>query len=649
MYEEGAYFKAINAYRQAFTKIPSSRQDEEVAFRYGESLRHLGRTIEAERIYNSIIVNRRPRIATRPNSSETEPVLATLKNPEVYLRYGQVLIKNEKYPLAKEQFMAYKTLMPNDRQADAGLESCELAMMPRRDTVGYKVENMTIINTIYNDYAPAFGSDDYETLFYTSTQKTGKAKKYDVTGEYYASLFLTQMSREGKWEKPKGILDLNTKSEDGAGIFNSSYTQFYFTRCPQVKREKNGCKIYLAQLSGGEWSDIRQLALVPDSITAAHPTLSHDGLTLYFASDLSGGMGGMDIWKVTRGNEEDDWGDPINMGPQINTKENEMYPFMHAKGDLYFSSNGHPGLGGLDIFRASPDSISGYGWIVENMGVPFNSSADDFGIIFERDNNRGYFSSRRTGGKGGDDIYAFALDVKPIEFYFEALIKDSKTGATLADAEVRLVGSNGAVLNKKSEANGTVRFRIHSGIDYLAVASRKNYLNDKVRFDTRGWTESYVQRDTLVLVSTDKPIEIPNIFFDFSEATLRQDSYAALELLLEVMKDNPSIVIALRAHTDNRGSDEVNIPLSQRRAQAVVDYLIKNGIDEARMEAIGLGASAPKIVDEQITKEYPFLRPGNKLDTRFIDRLRDEAQREICHQLNRRTEMQVISSNYTTE
>ena len=649
LYEEGGYHKSITYYNSAIKRLPESKRTEDVYFHFAEALRQLGRNIEAAARYR-LAISKAPRTA-RTNQETTLP-LANLKNPEIYLHYGQVLLGSEEYSAAKEQFLAYKALMPNDQQADMGLIACELAINPRLDTIGYIVENMNVINFNTNEYAPAFGTDDYETLYFTSTQKNGNiaSKKYDVTGELTSDLFLTQLSREGKWGRAKPVIDLNTKGEDGAGVFNSSYTQFYFTRCAKVKREKIGCKIYTANVSGGEWGDVNPLNIVADSITAAHPAISHDGLTLYFVSDLPGGMGGMDIWYVTRANDEDDWGEIINMGPQINTKGNEMYPFMRADGTLYFSSNGHPGFGGLDIFKATPDSLAGYGWIVENMGVPFNSPSDDFGLIIERDNNRGYFSSRRKGGRGGDDIYSFALDVKPIEFYFEAFVKDSKTGRPLSDAEIRLVGSNGAILRKRSESNGIVRIRIHSGIEYLAIASRKDYLNDKVRFDTKGWKESQVHRDTLALVSTDKPIEIPNIFFDFNQASLREDSYTALEMLVTIMRDdNPNIVIELWAHTDNRGSNEINMDLSQRRAQAVVDYLISNGIDEERLKPIGFGASQPKIVDDQISKQYPFLGIGNKLDERFINRLQSEEQREICHQLNRRTEMKVTRSNYIVE
>ncbi|MDR0694479.1 MAG: OmpA family protein [Prevotellaceae bacterium] len=633
LFEEGGYAAAAGQYKKIIRKIPKA-QSEQPYFNYAECYRRLSNWRNAETAYAGLLRQHK-----------------TPENPEIHLYYGQVLLANEKYDKAEEQFTLYRQQRPDDPKAATALASLALATSPGNSENAYKVTLATALNTRANDFAPAYGADDYETLLFTSTRKEDNSSKktYDVTGETFTDIFFSRLPRNGKWTKPQNMgEEINTKYEDGATAFNHSYTVLYFTRCQKVKREKTGCKIFAIERNDNEWGEMQDLKLVPDSITAAHPALSDDDLTLYFVSDMDGGMGKMDIWKVTRSGAGDDWGEPVNMGAQINTAGNEMYPFARGN-NLYFASDGHPGFGGLDIFKATPDSLGG--WSVENMGRPVNSAADDFSIILERENEHGYFASRRRekGAKGGDDIYRLALDVKPVEYHFEGMVKDAAIGNVLENAEIRLVGSNGAVLRKRTEANGTFYFRVNAGLNYLVLASRNGYLNAKLRFSSAGWDNGHIHRDTFALTSTAKPIEIPNIFFEFGQATLSDVSRTALDLLVELMKDNPSIMVELRAHTDSRGSDETNYELAQRRAQAVVDYLIKNGIDEPRLVAVGLGEAEPKTVTAAMAKQYDFLKAGQKLTEKIITALPNEAQQEICHAFNRRTELQVIRNDYVVE
>jgi len=636
IYAEGGYDKAAGRYKSITGKVKPP-QREQVYFNLAECYRKLGKTKEAELVYTNLF-----RAVKTPN------------DPEIYLRYGQVLLANEKYDKAQELLTQYKKQAPDDPMADVALASIEMAKKQSANQAGYTIELMSALNSTANDYTPAYGSDDYETILITSTRTTdnqGK-KKYDVTGEICADIYFSRLSRAGKWDKPRNMGEIiNTKFEDGAAVFNSSYNSMYFTRCRKMRNEKLGCQIFIAKREGDDWGEPEALDLAPDSITVAHPALSDDELTLYFASDLgSGGKGTMDIWKVTRGDAGSDWGEPINLGQPINTKGNELFPFIRPNGVLYFASDGHVGFGGLDIFRATPDSL-GY-WTVENMGMPINSPADDFALIIERENERGFFASRRKIERTtriSDNIFRFERSAKVIEYFFEGIAKDEQTKATLKEVDIRLVGSNGASLRRRTEENGTFRFRVNAGLSYLSVASRNGYLNGRLRFSTEGWENGHVLRDTFYLTSTDKPIEIPNIFFEFGKAALDAMSRQALDSLVGIMKDNAGIVIDLRAHTDSRGSDDVNRTLSQQRAQAVVDYLINNGIDEARMEAVGLGAREPKVVSEAIARQHKFLRAGQQLTERFINNLASEDDREVCHALNRRTEMQVVRSNYVVE
>jgi peptidoglycan-associated lipoprotein len=635
-FEEGGYYKAAKSYRALSSKsgLAKKLNRDEIDllnFRLGESYRATGKYKEAQAAYERLFRRHTPELH------------------EVYLRYGKVLLCNKEYDRAGEQLLLYKKFEPDSRLADSLLAAVARAKsLPAQSK--YTISAVGSLNSKYNDYAPAYASGDYEMLYFTSSRKAKKSKVYDVTGEPLSNLYASMFSRNGAWGKPFPVDEefLKSKREDGACMFNSDYTLLYFTRCGKVRREKMGCSIYTARRKDDQWEEPVKLPIADDSVTVAHPSLSADELVLYFASDLPDGYGGMDIWKVTRGSDADTWGEPINLGRTINTGGNEMFPFAHANGALYFASDGHVGLGGLDIFKAT---AQGSEWIVENVEEPINSPADDFAIIFERDNDRGFFTSNRKSServpKSDDNIYAFTGDVqRNVEFYFSALVKNVKTKATLSASEVRLVGSSGFSLRRKAGDDGKVEFRVDKETDYLAVASHKGYLNGKVRFSSRGWEAAYTHHDTIWLTPTDKPIEIPNIFFEFGKATLTDNSRTALDSLIAIMNDNPTLVIELRAHTDNRGSDETNYAMSQQRAQAVVDYLIKHAIAEGRMDAVGLGESQPKVVDAAIAKQYSFLHVGDKLDERYINSLKNEEQQEICHRLNRRTEFQVLGDNY---
>jgi peptidoglycan-associated lipoprotein len=628
IFEEGGYHAASKTYRGIQSKV-KPHQTEHVRFRLAESYRLTGKYREAQAIYESMFRRRTP------------------VNTETYLRYAQALLANGQYDKAKEQLQLYKKYVPDSPLADSLMVAADWAKTSQKPELTYTVKPVNAFNTSFNEYAPAYASSDYEILYFTSSRKAGNksTKTYDVTGEVTADIYLTAFTRKGSWGKITPASDvLNTKYEDGACAFNSSYDRIYFTRCMKVKREKQGCAIYTAKRIDDEWGEPEKLPLVADTLTVAHPSISDDGLTLYFVSDMEGSYGGMDIWKVTRDSEGGNWGEPINLGRDINTPGNEVYPFIHANGTLYFSSDGHPGLGGLDIFKAMP--TAGTGWEIQNMGEPINSSADDFAIIFERENDRGFFSSNRKPSKGGDDIYEFSSYTKMVEYYFTALVRNAKTKANMPNADVRLIGNNGAVVRRTTGDNGTIEFRVNPGTDYLVISSTKGFLNQKTTFSSIDWPDDFHHRDTLWMTPTDKSIEIPNIFFEFGKATLTPDSRHSLDSLVMIMEDNPTIIIELHAHTDSRGSVEVNDVLSQQRAQAVVDYLINNRVDEGRVIAVGFGKSRPRVVDAEIAKHYSFLRANTRLDDKFINSLRNEEQQEICHQLNRRVEFQVVGDNY---
>lgn len=627
VYEAGGYYQASRMYNRlsSSTKL-TTLERVTVNFRSAECYRILNNASLAETRYRLVVNNRYNNI------------------DEAYLRYGEALLMNKKFEEALTAFTEYKSRVPDDYRADVGIASCEMAQQQIGKNDDYIIENFKEINSAQNDYAPAYGTADYEMLLFTSSRRAGnKSKKMQAgTGQLPSSIFYTVQNRSG-WDNPK-ILgpEVNNKfDEDGACSFNESYTDLYYTKSIPGAYNLEGCNIFVAKRDNGyNWTDAEALG-VNDSVVMAHPSISRDGLTLYFVSNMPGGFGGNDIWKITRKTANGTWGEPINLGSSINTRDDEAFPFIRANGELYFSSNGRPGYGGLDIFKATPASDSS--WEVENMGPNFNSELDDFALIYEDDNDRGYFSSRRKGGRGGDDIYRFYKNIPVIEYYVNGIVLSEETRRPISGAQVKLTGSNGAVLIKNTGANGMYEFKLNPNTDYIAIATVQGYLNQKSLFTTADLTDSYTFQDTMMMVSTARPIEIPNIFYEYGSAELNPESRTALDALVEIMVDNPHIVIELAAHTDSRGTDDTNLNLSQRRAQAVVDYLIHEGIHEDRMYAVGYGESEPKVVDRAMADKYSFLRNGQRLTETYINTLKTDEQKEIAHQLNRRTELEVLN------
>jgi peptidoglycan-associated lipoprotein len=629
IYEAGGYDKAAKLYRKIAPKIKDKEKKAQVFFTAGEAFRKSGNSLSAGRSYDQAIRNKYPR-------------------PDVFLRNAEMALMNGNLEKAGQQLASFRQLEPGNQRGVTLQKSYDMIASGPPAARPYKVENMKVFNSRYHDFAPTFASSDYETVVFTSSRKEGKGSKiYEVTGQKNTDLFKSGLSKKG-WEKPVPLDNVNTDDEEGAAVFNYNYTTMYFTRCRQERGEKYGCSIMLSKVQGDSWSDPEDLKIVSDSMIVAHPALSDDGLTMYFSSNIFGGFGGADIWKITRGNESDNlWSEPVNLGSQINTPADEMFPSVR-KDTLFFASAGHPGYGGLDIYRAYPGS-SGY-WTVENMGAPVNSEADDFGIIFESENERGYFTSRRKGGRGGDDIYSFTLDIPVLEYALKGVVRDEKTKTLLARVEVVLNGSDGTTLKRTTEKDGTFQFRLSAETEYMAVARRDGYFARKsATVSTEGLKESKTFTENLLMTSLKEIVEIPNIFFEFGRADLSKESTGALDELIAMMNDNPKIAVLLIAHTDNRGTDAANMLLSQRRAQAVVDYLIINGIDEERLNAKGMGESQPRKVSEETAAKYGFLKAGVTLSEEFINTLQDNEQKEACHALNRRTEIQVESSDYEAD
>jgi peptidoglycan-associated lipoprotein len=440
---------------------------------------------------------------------------------------------------------------------------------------------------------------------------------------------------------PVPVESLNSEFEDGTPCISSDFSTLYFTRCKKGKNQQLGCQIMRATVSGGDWSEPEvELEALGDSVTSAHPAISPDGNTLYFVSDMPGGLGENDIWKVSRG-QGGSWGDPVNLGEEINTPGNELYPFVHNDGTLYFSSDSRVGLGGLDIYKATKDETDS--WRLENMKPPINSPEDDFGIVFEADVERGFFSSSRKG-RGNDDIFSFVLP--PLEFSVTGIVRDERNDQILPGSTVKSVGSDGITVEANTGEEGTFKFMLKPGTDYVFIASQPGYLNGKERESTRGMDQSKEFEVTIYLASITQVIELPNIFYDFAKWDLRPESMVSLDNLVETLDDNPNVTIELMSHTDSRGTPADNQELSQKRAQSVVDYLISKGIQPDRLKAKGYGESQPKVVDEKVLSQYDFLELEDVLTEAFINQLGSAELEEKAHQVNRRTEFRVLSIDY---
>ncbi len=623
-YAAGEYMVAIDLFRDAYNKITDRDTKNDIIFLIAECYRITNQPDKAELRYKQAIQREYP-------------------NPLIYLRYADALRMDEEYGDAMEQYRRYEELVPDDPRGQEGITSCELAQEWMEHPSPYVVENMKYFNSRQSDYSPCYADGDYSMVYFTSSRDEATGNDtHGATGENFSDIFQSRMDRKGKWSVPVALgAKINTEFEEGTPILNEDYSRMYFTRCQVNKNANYGCQIYTASRIGDSWSDPEEIRLADDSIVVAHPAITADELTLYFVSDMPGGVGGKDIWMASRNSKGDDWGKPVNL-EGINTVDDEMFPFVHSDGTLYFASNGRIGLGGLDIYKANRQEDGN--WKIENMRYPINSAADDFGIVFEKEAERGYFSSTRKG-RGNDEIYMFVLP--PLVFNVIGEVRDDKSDEVLDGTLVKSIGSDGITVETTTDDDGAFRFMLKPNTDYVFVASRDGYLNGKERETTKGQEKSTDFRTTIYLSNIRESIELSNsnVFYDFARWDLRPEAMVSLDQLIETLTDNPTITIELMSHTDSRGNDEDNMELSQKRAQSVVDYLIDRGIDPARLSAKGYGEGMPKVITKRLHDTYDFLGEGVELTENYINSL-PASRQEIAHQLNRRTEFRVLRTDF---
>ncbi len=625
VYDAGEYYKAAEKYTKLYSKTKTKSTKAELAFYIGQCFRKMNKPRKSEKWYKRAVRYR-------------------YQDPMAVCYLADAMKMNEKYEEAKINYEKFKELVPEDKRADNGIKSCELSLEWLENPERYIVENVKALNSKYSDFRPEFCRDN-STLYFTSTRESSMGDKFNNnSGQHFADIFMAMKDRKGAWSEPVPASgSVNTIYDEGAPSINIDGSDMYYTSCKVIKNEAVGCKIYYSNYSGSAWSQPEVLPLVADSsVSVGQPAISPDELTLYFVTDLKGGEGGKDIWKATRASRGQLWGKPKNLGKLINTPGDEMFPYVSQDGTLYFSSNGHVGLGGLDIFKVVKNDRGKLE--VVNLRAPINSPADDFGIVVDGKKDRGYFSSTRKGGKGNDDIYSFELPA--LVYTLKGTVRNENTDALIDGAIVKLEGSNGSELETKSKADGTFRFKIKPETDYILTSSKTGFLRGKASESTKGLKKSSELYVELFMAPTNMAIEVENIFYDFGKAKLRPESMIALDKLVETLNFNPNITIELSAHTDFRGSDVSNQDLSQRRAQSVVDYLISKGIDSKRLTPMGYGESKPRKITRKMAAKHAFLKENDVLTEDFINALKNKDDKETAHQINRRTEFKVLKTKY---
>lgn len=559
-----------------------------------------------------------------------------------HLAFARILMKNGSYKEAAKEFQMVLDSLPDNELAKSGLLSAQTAQEEKNAGSRYIVKKMDVFNSRRADYSPMLFGDEYDQLYFTSTRNEAEGDELSgITGTKAGDIFVSQKDDKGKWGKPEAIVSgLNTEFDEGACCFTPDQSQMYLTQCTTDPNYPRYATIVTSNRSDAAWSKASPLEITRDTLSSyAHPAVSPDGQWLYFTSDMPGGKGGYDIWRVritTNG-----LGGVENLGEPINTPGNEMFPTFRPNGDLYFSSDGHKGLGGLDIYIAKVDK-STKKFVLEHPGYPLNSQGDDFGMTFEGPHNRGYFSSNRGDGRGWDHIYSFEKPeiIQTVKGWVYEM-----DGYELPDALVYMVGSDGTNLKLSVKGDGSFTQVINPNVDYMMLATCKGFLNHKEELMVKPVTESEEYVLQFPLASIRVPVLIDNIFYDFDKYSLRPESTKALDELIKLLNENPNVTIELSAHCDYKGSAEYNKTLSQKRAEAVVNYLIQHGIAKDRLSPVGYGKEKPKTIRKKLTEKYPWLKEGDVLTEEFIKKL-DKDKQEICNQLNRRTEFIVLRTTY---
>ncbi len=618
------FYKAIEMYKKAYTKESKKEVKSEILFQIAECYRGKNDGKQAAVWYGKAI------------KAKYEDPIALFYIAEIYKSQG-------KYEEAITQYGKYKSENPSDKRATTGIESCEMAKKWMEDPSRTVVNPMPLINSEDYDFSPVFADKKNVEIYFTSMRQGGAGTEVsDVTGMNFSDIYKSKRDKKGKWSEPVVLNEaVNSPASEGASCLNKKRNVMYFTRCGIESKGVMGCSLYWSKKQGQKWGEPEVIPVTEDTFRVGHPAISLDDKVLVFASNMPGGQGGKDLWYVTYDKKAKTWSQATNLGSEINTPGDEMYPYIRENGELYFSSNGHKGMGGLDLFKAAttgPNQWSG----VENLQVPMNSSSDDFGIVFEGAKEKGFFTTGREGGKGGDDIWEFYLP--PMLFALEGIVKDVETSKALANAKIKLIGTDGSSAETTTDENGNFFF-VENGpnrflnpeTSYSLVVEKEKYLVAKGKETTVGLEGSKKFFHEYALQPfQDVVIKLPLIEYKSAKWDLQPQYKDSLNFLYNIMTENPTLIIQLRSHTDHIGNTKYNQNLSQKRAQSCVDYLVKEkGIHPDRIKAKGMGENEPikGVGGVVLTKAY-------------IDKLKTKEEKDVALQRNRRTDFKVIGDDF---
>lgn len=672
----GEYYNAAGEYKAAYTRTKTRERGKrgERALKMAECYRRINYSAKAVGAYQNGIrylekskadrqkirdavlefQGERPKMETPhmdiQDSLDEEAIL------DATLKLARLLHKSGSYKDAIKTYQDYidmsKELAPahtavctpqNDTLATNGIIGARQALLMKQRPTLHTVKKEALLNSRRADFSPALLGDDWDQLYWTTTRPQATGDELSgITGTQYADIFFSKKDDKGKWSTPEAVEgDLNSELEEGVCCFSPDGKTMYFTYCTSDPDYPRYAKIYTSQRSDATWSKPQELKISKDTLSSfAHPAASPDGNWIYFVSDMPGGHGGKDIWRIAIEGK-------TLLGAEclpapINTPGDELFPTFRPNGELYFSSDGHPGMGGLDIFVATEDSTT-HRWTVKNLGYPMNSSGDDFGMTFEGPHNRGFFSSSRGDARGWDHLFSF--ECPEVLQTVKGWVYE-KDGYELPAGQVYMIGNDGTNQKISLRGDGSFEVVVQPKVEYVFLGTCKGYLNhsEQLTVDTTDVSHQYVLQ--FPLASITAPVLVRNVFYEFDSATLTENSTVALDSLVDLLNENPNITIELGAHCDYRGNDQYNERLSQRRAESVVNYLIEHGIAADRLTPKGYGESRPKIVKRRIAEQYPYLHQGDTLTEAFIRKLESEEQQEACNALNRRTEFRVLRTTY---
>lgn len=622
--ERGEYFDAAKTYRKVYNKMTKREQRPDrgkVALKMAECYRRLSQFPRASAAYQNAI---------RYGAGDSTTTLALARSLHAEGKYAQAITAYEDY----------LNTDPENESAQLGLSGARGAIEAKADPTRYVVRQHKLVNSRRSDYAPMYAGENDDMLYYTTTNEkvTGDIRS-EITGTKKPDIWVMRKDEQGQWLKPEAVEgELNTDVEEGICSFSPDGNTMYLTRARREPNSSTVVEIFTSSRSEATWSSAQKFEITADTLSSVgHPAVSPSGEWLYFTSNMPGGSGAYDIWRI---NLKDRVGSLENLGEFINTPGNEQFPYLRGDSVLYFASDSHAGMGGLDLFKAT-QTPSG-GWSVENMGWPVNSPADDFGITFAQGSESGFFSSNRGDARGYDHIYTFELP--NLEIWISGWVLD-KDEEPVPNAVIRIVGNDGSNQKAMGKDDGSFRFPLQRGVSYTMLAGAPGYLNARQEFTSDTAEEDAEYGVDFILASINKPVVIENIFYDFDKASLRPESKTALDEMAKMLLENKNVTIEMGSHTDRKGTDEYNLELSQRRAQSVIDYLIAAGIEQERLKPQGYGETKPKIITKKLAREFPQFEEGTELTEEYIETLSDTDQ-EIADQINRRTEFQVLSIDY---